>query len=82
MSNQFLMGIITGATSASPLALVVSSPLAIYSYNDAESTEQEQRLKNEGRDPFWTQAGGALKDEGRDAAIGFSGDFIEGAAEL
>ena len=82
LTSQFVMGIITGATSASPLALATASPLAIYSYNDAESEEQEQRSKNEGRDPFWTQVGGALKDEGRDTAIGLPGDIVETTADL
>lgn len=81
MGSQFVMGIITGATSASPLALATASPLAVYSYVDAENKEQEQRAANKDRDPFWQQAGDALKDEGRDAAIGLPGDFIEGAAE-
>ncbi|MDR2235564.1 MAG: hypothetical protein LBE92_05535 [Chryseobacterium sp.] len=82
MGSQFVMGIITGATSASPLALAAASPLAVYSYNDAESKEQEQRSQNQERDPFWTQAGDALGDEGRDAAIGLPGDIYETAAEL
>lgn len=81
MTSQFVMGLITGATSASPAALAVASPLAIYSYNDAESTEQEQRKNNQGRDSFGKQAGDAGKDELRDTGLGLPGDFIEGAAE-
>ncbi len=82
MTSQFVMGVITGATSASPAALAVASPLAVYSYADAENKEQEQRSKNQGRDPFWTQAGDAAKDEGRDAALGLPGDFYEEVTEV
>ncbi|MBC9795075.1 PAAR-like protein [Sinomicrobium weinanense] len=82
LSSQFVMGLITGAVSASPAALAVSSPLAIYSYNDAESKEQEQRAQQQERDPFLTRAGDAAKNEARNTTIGLPGGFVENVNEV
>ncbi|QDP84758.1 DUF4280 domain-containing protein [Chryseobacterium sp. SNU WT5] len=81
MTSQFVMGLITGATSATPAALAVASPLAIYSYNNAESTEQAQRLANQDRDSFGRRAADAGKDHLRDTGLGLPGGFVEGVAE-
>lgn len=81
LTSQFVMGLITGATSASPAALAVSSPLAIYSYNNAESTEQAQRLANQDRDSFGQQVADAGKDHLRDTGLGLPGGLVEGVAE-
>lgn len=81
LTSQFVMGLITGATSATPAALAVSSPLAIYSYNNAESTEQAQRLANQDRDSFGRRAADAGKDHLRDTGLGLPGGFVEGVAE-
>ena len=50
MNRQLVMGLITGATSALPAPLAVPSPLAIYSYDSAETREQEQRKANTERE--------------------------------
>lgn len=83
---QAVMGVITVATTFSPIGILVGAPLAVYNYWNGESDKQKVRDantklrfsgNNENNKSLLEQTGSAAKQEGINGAIGSPGALIE-----
>ncbi|MCV9930474.1 DUF4280 domain-containing protein [Flavobacterium sp. LS1R49] len=82
MASQLVMGIITGATAATPASLVIASPLAIYFYSSGQMDEEERRAKNQENDSLGKQAADATVVQGQVSGAGTVGGFIDGVDQV
>ncbi|MFD1603400.1 hypothetical protein ACFSJW_12230 [Flavobacterium artemisiae] len=82
VTSQFVMGLITGVTSATPVSLAIASPLSIYFYSKGQIDEETQRAKNQERDNLLQQAKDAFVIQTEVSGAGTVGGFIDGVNEV